>query len=202
MGSEEILKLAENENGPIPLNDTQTTMIRSLQKAKISFDKSGSLTKPQKKYQKELTFLPPDNSESQSRLDKASYNLAHTKRYILSDNPDYLMAIDLRMLYQLDNLMLDYFFVRGQPWPGEKAAIRQWKSSDPDYYNLFNKCLYETDRNNRVQYYEQLAIKTMEPIGTLWHTGETHFRMKCDTEMNQENLKTADQFWKSLLDIT
>ena len=196
--SEEILKITETEVNTLPLSGRYTTLIRSLRNARILFDSSGRLTNLQQKYQKQMAFLSPKTSELTSRLDRASYNLAHTKRYITSVNPDYHMAVDLRMLYQLDNLMVDYFFVRGQPWPGEKAAIRQWKSNDPDYYDLFQKCLYETNRSKKVKYYEQLAMETMKPIGTLWHLGETRFRMQSEREMTTENLKAADRFWKSL----
>mgnify|MGYP001040812484 FL=1 len=43
-----------------------------------------------------------------------------------SSDPIYLEAFDLRLLYQLSDLMVDYFAVRGLPYQGEKTAIRYW----------------------------------------------------------------------------
>lgn len=195
----EVQTIYRDLGDSLVVNGRYTTMVRSLINAYIPFDKSGILTRLQQKYKRELTYVHLQEGELISRLDKASYNLAHTKRKMTSSSPDYLMAVDLRMLYQLADLMVDYFLVRSQPWPGEKEAILYWKSNDSEYYNLFRKCLYETDRQNRIKYYEQLANDTMKPVGHLWHTGETRFRLNPETEMTEKNLNETKLFWDSLL---
>ena len=143
----------------------------------------------------------PSEGEVYSRLDKASYNLAHTKRMMSSDDPDYQTAIDFRLLYQLADLMVDYFLVRSLPWQGEKHAIRYWRLHDPEYFDLFIKCINEKNRVRKVDYYSELASTTMTPVGELWHLGETRFRLSPDSEMTRENIRAAEEFWQSLLDM-
>ena len=88
--------------------------------------------------------------------------------------------------------MVDHFLVRGLPWQGEKSAIRFWKSHDPEYYDLFTKCLGENDQAHKIYYYGELSAATMAPIGSLWTTGATGFRLSPESEMTQENLKSAE----------
>lgn len=121
---------------------------------------------------------------------------------LASDDPDYHMAIDLRLLYQLADLMLDYFLVRGLPWQGEKHAIRYWRLHDRDYLNLFMKCINEKDRMRKVDLYAKLTSATMSPVDKLWQSGETRFRLSPVSEMTRENVKVAEKFWQSLLDIS
>jgi hypothetical protein len=116
-----------------------------------------------------------------------------------SSDPIYLEAIDLRLLYQLSDLMVDYFAVRGLPYQGEKTAIRYWKAQDRAYYRLFRKCLEERDRSLRVELYGRLAVETMEPIGTLWEIGHTGFRIEPESEMTSSELAKASDFWASLV---
>lgn len=196
---EEVAQLSEADDDTVPLGTIDGTIVRWMKTARIGFDKSGCLTRLQKRAGEGLPLKPPSEGEKLSRLDKASYNLAHTKRMLTSDDPVYHAAVDLRLLYQLSDLMVDYFLVRGLPWPGEKEAIRYWRRADPEYLDLFTKCLHEKDRARRVGCYEELATKTMAPVGPLWQTGATRFRLSPDSEMTGEKQKSAEIWWESLL---
>ena len=197
--TEDIDDLLAAQDSEITIEGIPGTVARWMQTAQVRFDRSGRLTRLKCKVHDGFVLKQMDEAEIRSRIDKASYNLAHTKRMIESDDPVYLSAIDLRMLYQLDDLMLDYFRVRRLAWSGEKDAIRYWQSHDADYFELFSRCLQETDRRPRVDLYEQLANATMAPAGALWESGATTFRLSPDSAMTEENIRAAKDFWESLL---
>jgi predicted nucleotidyltransferase len=197
--SQDIERLSRVDNNEITINSIQGAMLRWLKNARIKFDKTGHLELLQERVKNGFSARLPSEGEVYSRLDKASYNLAHTKRMMASEDPDYQIAIDLRLLYQLADLMVDYFFVRGLPWQGEKHAIRYWRLHDPTYLNLFIKCINEKDRLRRIDHYSELASVTMAPIGELWYSGDTRFRLSPDSEMTIGNIRAAEEFWQSLL---
>ena len=116
-----------------------------------------------------------------------------------SDDVVYQEAIDLRMRYQLADLMVDYFHVRDMPWEGEKAAIRRWQEADPEYHILFRRCMAESELHKRVELYGELATHTMAPVGPLWIEGATTFRLAPDSAMTTENLEAARTYWQKLV---
>jgi len=198
--SEEVKQL--NGLDEIRIGSLQGTMVRWMKTARIEFDISGNLTRLQQRAREGLSLKPASQGEALSRLDRASYNLAHTKRMLTSDDPVYHSAVDLRLLYQLADLMVDYFIIRGMAWPGEKAAIRYWRQSDPKHLELFRRCLGENERDRRVAYYEELASATMAPVGPLWQAGTTHFRLSPDSEMTHDGLQSAKAFWESIVNVS
>ena len=201
MTLKEIRRLSQVDHSQISMNSPEGTFLRWMQTARIEFDKSGYLDQIQKESQEGLPLKPLDEGEIYSRFDKASYNLAHTQRMLTSDNPDYHLAVDMRLLYQMADLMVDYFLVRELPWQGEKHAVRYWKSHDPGYLDLFIKYINEKNRNRKVDLYHRLASETMAPVGTLWQAGETRLRLGPASEMTSENIEVAKRFWRSILAI-
>jgi hypothetical protein len=107
MTLKEVRRLSQVDHSQVSMNSPEGTLLRWMQTARIEFDKSGYLDQIQKKSQEGLPLKPLDEGEIYSRFDKASYNLAHTKRMLTSDNPDYHLAIDMRLLYQMADLMVD-----------------------------------------------------------------------------------------------
>lgn len=199
MTSEEVRRLSKADYSQIDMNSLEGTFLRWMQTARIEFDKAGYLDQIQKKSRDGLPLKPPDEGEIYSSFDKASYNLAHTRRMLTSDNPDYHLAVDMRLLYQMADLMVDYFLVRKLPWHGEKHAVRYWKSHDPGYSDLFMKCINEKNRDRKVDLYHRLASETMAPLGALWQAGETRLRLGPASEMTTENIEAAQKFWRSIL---
>jgi len=102
-----------------------------------------------------------------------SYNVAQAKRYLASDDPIYREVVDFRLLYGLYDVVRAYFTVRDLPWRSEKDAIKYWMAHDPAYLAAFRVCLAETDRTRKVAGYEELAQRTLAPIGVLWERGTT-----------------------------
>jgi hypothetical protein len=118
-----------------------------------------------------------------------------------SPDPIYWTAVDFRLLYTLAELGSAYFRVRGLPWEGEKKAIRYWTDHDPDYLALFKQGMAATNREEKLQLYEQLAVLTLVPIGALWDEGVTaiQFEVKPDEELSPGMVGTALAFWENLL---
>lgn len=201
MTLEEVRRLSEVDQSQVSMNSPEGTFLTWMQTARIEFDKAGYLGQIHKKSQEGLTLKPLDGGEIYSRFDKASYNLAHTRRMLTSDNPDYHLAVDMRLLYQMADLMVDYFLVRKLPWQGEKHAVHYWKSHDPGYLDLFIECINEKNRNRKVDLYHRLASETMAPVEELWQAGETRLRLGPDSEMTSENIEAAEKFWGSILAI-
>jgi len=197
MISEQVKRLSEADYSKISMDSPEGVFLRWMQTARIEFDRAGCLERIQSRCLSGLSFRPPDEGDIYSRFDRASYNLAHTRRMLASDDPDYLMAIDMRLLYQMADLMVDYFLVRRLPWQGEKHAIRYWKAHDPGYLDLFVRCINQDDRERKVDLYHRLASQTMAPIGELWEAGETHLRLHPPDQMTSENVRAAGEFWKS-----
>lgn len=198
---EEVGRLSRVDYSQVSMNSPDGTFLRWMQTARIEFDKTGYLIQIKNKSRKGLPLRPPDEGEIYSRFDKTSYNVAHTRRMSTSDDPDYHLAVDMRLLYQMADLMVDYFLVRKLPWQGEKPAIRYWKSHDPGYLDLFIKCISEKNRDRKVDLYRRLASETMAPIGALWQAGETRLRLSPASEMTSENIEAAQKFWESILAI-
>lgn len=198
--SEDIEQLNAAGDREIPMQSIPGSIVRWMPTARIDFDKSGRLSRLQEKAKAGMRLKTADEGEVYGGFDKASYNLAHTKRMLASDDPVTQTAIDMRLLYQLADLMVDYFRVRGLAWQGEKKAVLYWESQDPDYLSLFRKCLDARDQARKVSLCAELAQATMAPVGVPWESGATRFRLEPDSVMTRQNLAAAEAFWQSLLD--
>ena len=196
---EEINNLVRAEPGSISLYDSAASFFRWALSGTIILDRSRCLERLRGRIARDEIGPTLSEGESLSRADKALYNLAQTRR--MSNSPDslYQRAVDLRMLYQLSDLMVDYFNMRGMAWAGEKEAIRYWQTSDPEYLDLFMACYWETDRKERVQLYKRLVQATIEPAGFSWDRDGPMLRLYPSSLMTRENLVEAREFWKSLV---
>lgn len=197
MISEQVRRLSEADYSQISMNSPEGVFLRWMQAARLEFDRAGYLEKIRSQCLGGLSLRPPNEGEIYSRFDRASYNLAHTRRMLSSYDPDYLMAIDMRLLYQMADLMVDCFLVRRLPWQGEKQAIRYWRTHDPGYLDLFMRCINQDDRERKVDLYHHLASETMAPIGELWEAGETYLRLHPPDQMTSANVRAAGEFWRS-----
>ena len=195
---QDIIDLTQAESGSISLSDPRVSYFNWMPSGTIVLDRCGCLAAFRDKAMRSDDAPSFGEGESIARADKALYNLAQTERMLESPDPVYQQAIDLRMLYQLADLMVDYFWVRGMPWKGEKDAIRYWQANDLEYLELFTKCYREADRPERTRLYRQLVIVTMEPVGSSWDDGAM-FRLSRPADMTLENLQEARAFWKTLL---
>src|SRR4051812_42844677 len=157
------------------------SMLRRLQKARIRFDRTGRLTYL---YEKALSSAWKEEHSPQKVWEawfNCNYDLQHTKRLLTSTDPVYLMAGNLRLFTHISELLKTYFLIRQIPWQGEKEAIRYLMSHAPDYLELFQECLTETSRQRKIDLYEQIAARTLSPLGALWNYDATAIELRTET---------------------
>lgn len=104
---------------------------------------------------------------------KIGYNVAQIRRYLSADDAGSRMAVNLRLLYSVDEVRLHYFTIRRIPWRGEKPAIRYWQENDPAFLDLLGTYFDESDLHRRVDHYVSVARHCLAPLGSLWEIGET-----------------------------
>ncbi|MXY21146.1 MAG: hypothetical protein F4Y49_07395 [Dehalococcoidia bacterium] len=196
---ERIENLIASEPGSISLSDSAASFFRWVPSGTVILDRSGCLERLRGRIAHNEICPTLSEGESLSRADKAHYNLAQTRRMSNSPDPLYQRAVDLRMLYQLADLMVDYFNLRGMAWAGEKESIRYWQANDPAYLELFTACYWEPDRGERVRLYGELVRVTIEPAGFYWDGDGPMFRLSPSSMMTREHLLEAREFWKSLV---
>lgn len=197
---QEIEELSTEEPDSISLSDRGASFFNWIPSGVVALDKSGCLASLRDAIMRSQSRPRLSEGESVNRVDHAIYNLAQTQRMSSSPDPVYQLAIDLRMLYQLSDLTVDYFNLRGLPWRGEKEAVRYWQSFDVDYFDLFMRCYWEQDRTKRVRLYGELVNATTAPIGYEWDADGPNFVLSPPTEMTDKNLLIAQRFWQSLMD--
>ena len=192
---EGIEELIGAEAGSISLSDFRAGYFNWVRSGDIVLDRSGCLERLRERIASDEIGPLFTQGQAIGRADRALYNLAQTHR--MSDSPDslYQQAVDLRMLYQLADLMVDYFNLRGMAWAGEKEAIRYWQRNDPAYLELFTTCYWEPDRRERVRLYGELVRVTIEPAGFSWDGDGPMFRLSPPSLMIPENLRKAREFW-------
>ena len=107
-----------------------------------------------------------------------NFNFAHNKRYFHSGDKLYRQALEIRLLYCQNDLLIAYFTLRGLPWKGEKTAITYLQKHDPEYSALFFRTLRETQLENKFALYTALVERTVSGFGGVWAKDEGSVVMK------------------------
>jgi hypothetical protein len=92
-----------------------------------------------------------------------------------------------------------YSTVRGLLWEGEKAATRYFQAHDSEYLATLTRCVQETDRTRRFALYEELARRTLDPVGGLWGRHRTAFAYDGTAEECTSEIATAHRLWNDLI---
>ena len=143
-------------------------IVRWLTNGTIAYDRDGRLARAQTAAQAGAVRLTVDEHAIYSVWFRANYNLRHARRLLAASDPAVLLALDLRLLYSLYDLVPAYFILRGLPWTGEKAAARYWQARDPEFMALLEAALTTAERRRKVALYEQLAARALAPAGAIW----------------------------------
>ncbi|MEM7031859.1 MAG: hypothetical protein AAF629_20055 [Chloroflexota bacterium] len=200
---ETVDKLVTLDHPVIPRSPEGMLMLK-IRQAQIVYDASGHL---EKAYQATLQRMQSDHcfvSMTDSHLYAAwfweNHGLFHIKRMIQSDDPVYLMAVDMMLIRGLSSICHIYYQIHDLIWEGEKAAIRYLQSEDPAYFELFQACLQEMDRKQKALQYEQLVKETLKPVGSLWQPGITTVYLR-DTALQPTHTNEVLQYWEHLLGV-
>jgi hypothetical protein len=187
-----------------PDRSEEGAIVRWLREGRIAHDRADRLQQAQERARDAPPPRQANDAEMYGAWRSIGYNVAQTKRYLASDDPAAWEAVDWRLLYGLSEVQNHYFTVRRLPWRGEKAAIRYLTEHDPDFLALLRRCLGEPDRRRKFAQYEDLARRTLAPVGKLWEPGTTvvapglGFGAKGDDEASG-GVESALAFWQSLI---
>ncbi len=181
----------------------ETVAILWLQTGQIAFDRSGRLDRLRRKVQADPW---PDMARANETMAadiyaywwKINYNLRQTRRMLASDDPVYLMAVDIRLLYSLPEVFVGYARARRMVWRGEKELIRYLQQQDQTFLDLFRGCITETDRARKVALYEWAAALALTPVGGLWPPEATGVQIHTDPAFQPTQIEHALTFWQSL----
>ena len=143
--------------------------------------------------------LAPTRSDAYRAWHKINYDRQHNRRMLASDDPDYVTALDVRLLYGLDDVLTGYFAIRRVRWEGEKAAVRYLREHDPVFLELFRQCLAEQDRHAKFTLYEQLCQEATAPAGGLWDSEPTSAHLRDPGTATPEAHAAATAFIRSLV---
>lgn len=190
---------------PYPDGSEEATVLGWLRTGRVYADRHGRLQQLQARADDPPPPALPGDAAIYEAWRKIGYNLAQVKRYLVANDSLSQTAIDLRLLYSVDEVKLHYFTVRRLPWHGEKPAIRYWTEHDPDFLAELRQYFDETDRAQRVARYERLARLALAPAAELWGTGETAISLGAGygtgASVTDPEPETALAFWQNLLDI-
>lgn len=171
-----------------------------LASARILVDQGGRLVRAQRAAQQWPEESPsPFGGDAYRAWHKINYDRQHNRRMLASDDPDYVTALDVRLLYGLGDVLTGYFAIRSLHWEGEKAAIRCLREHDPAFLELFRQCLAERDRHARLALYEQLCREATAPAGGLWASEPTSAHLRDPGTATPEAHAAATAFIQSLV---
>lgn len=158
---------------PVAHDHALAPVLRWLRDGAIVLDR-GALHAAQEHARTHGLLAPPDDASAYSAWFGLNYNLAVIRRLLQSDDPRSLAVADIRMaVYGHADLWFGYFAIRGQPWPGDKAAVHSLEAQDPDYLALFHQFIAESRRTEKARGYAELAAFAAAPLGGLWPPGWT-----------------------------
>jgi hypothetical protein len=175
-----------------------------LREGRIVHDRDRRLATAQERVRREPPPTSATDREAYEAQRKVAYNMAQLQRYLATDDPIFDVVVDLRLLYSLFEVIFHYFTVRRLPWRGEKAAVRYWAEHDPHYLDALRRCLAEPDRQRKAELYEELARRTLAPVGGLWEKGTAIIATGAGWGAGAENepigtLAEALNFWQQLM---
>jgi predicted nucleotidyltransferase len=143
----------------------ESWLMHWLQKGKISFDKSGDLSKLQNMIS-EIQY-PLDTSAGTSAY-KINYNLVNNTRYFESNDSLYHSALEIRLLYSTVEALVGYFSIRHIYWEGEKKSIQYLENQDPEYLSVFQKTARASNLQDKFAAYRDLVEKSFTSEYPKW----------------------------------
>ena len=144
-----------------------------VQTGTILFDRTGLLEglKSTANAQSQ-TLLVKDTDAIHRTWFGINFNFVHNNRFFNSGDKLYRQALEIRLLYCQNDLLIAYFILRGLPWEGEKTAIPYLQKHDPEYSELFFRTLRETQLENKFALYTALVERTLSGYGGVWNENE------------------------------
>ncbi len=162
---------AQLERWPEPVGErawAPAQLARWLRGGQIAFDRHGRLADAQRRAQALVLDEVNDAHSRYATWFGVNYNLAQTRRMWVSADPTYRLAVELRLLYSLNDVWHAYFRLRDLPQRGEKDQIRYLAEADPVFLRDFQTLLGERETDQRLTLYVSVAATALAPAGGLW----------------------------------
>jgi len=175
----------------IEANSMSAIFIDWLLKATVYFDKSGILGKLKNNSATKKFSIPV--SEKQQFCQKINYNLVANTRYFQSNDPLYHVALEIRLLYSVSEILCAYFEFRNIPWRGEKTAIKYFRENDRDFYDKFISYTKASNLDDRFKVYQALVKSTFTDEYKEWVVGDILPQSK-----NNKDIESMTKYWSDL----
>jgi len=171
-----------------------------LASARILLDQGERLIRAQRAARQwpDAAFAPT-RSDAYRAWHKINYDRQHNRRMLASDDPDYVTALEVRLLYGLADVFTGYFAIRSLRWEGEKAAVRYLREHDPGFLECFGRCIAERDQSAKFALYDQLCKTATAPVGGVWRHEPTSAHLRDPESVTPEAHAAATAFVQSLV---
>jgi len=183
---------------PISTHSFDAALVAWIQTGRIAWDRDGRLQRAQERLRLHPRLVPPGTGDVYRTWFRISYNVRQTRRMLHAADPWYHQAVDFRLLYSLPEVVIGYLKVRGLPWHGEKWALRYLANNDPQFFDLFRRCIAIVDRSEKFALYEQMAAHALKPVGGLWPVDATTVDFANDADAQAEHVDAALGWWTRL----
>lgn len=181
---------------PVPAMSGEGFLIGWLHNAHILYDRSGRFDSIQQKLGSGDWRTPASTADTYADWFWLNLDLRHMKRMAASDDPIYLLTVDVHLASSLGNLWRAYYQARGLHWRGVKGAARYLSTHDPDYLTQYQTCLTEPDRQHRLALFEHLVARTLN--ADVWADGKTALYLKEHSD-HPHRIPEALAFWQALI---
>lgn len=177
--------------GESPSRWDVATFVRFL-RGRVLFDRDGSLAVAAA-WAASRPSLGPDE-DPYGRWRHAQYNVRQTRRYLASGNEAARTAVVARMLYQLHDVLRDYFTLRDMSWPGDREALAFWQTHEPALREAWLAAVAEPDIDRKVERWV-----TMFPLVYARFGGLAVSRDDLIQPADGATIKQARMHWKQLI---
>ena len=176
-------------------NGMDAIFLTWLNKASISFDKSGKLFALKTKINdlnKKVKIL---ENEKRAFCHRINYNFIANKRYFESNDVIYHEALELRLLYSVSEIISGYFEFRDIPWRGEKNAIKYFKENDENFYKAFVNYTKAANVGGKFKFYTEMFFAVFAGGYEKWLIGDILTQSKNQEYGDNASLK---DYWTSM----
>lgn len=180
----------------IPANTMDAVLIGWLEKATIEFDKSGIVTSMKEDVENLIKKLHVPATEMKKFESLINAGYITNKRYFESNDVEYLEALEIKMLYDLNNILMGYFEFRNIPWRGEKMVLKYLRENDRKFYNLYMSCLREPSIKEKFETYSVLVKSVFYGNYGFWEKDVINPYIKGTLE--SKDREKLVNYWKKL----
>ncbi|MEI6843004.1 MAG: nucleotidyltransferase domain-containing protein [bacterium] len=181
----------------IPANTMDAVLVDWLAKANIEFDKSGTATRMKEmvpNLKKKMQVPVAEMKKFQSLI---SSGYITNRRYFESGNPEYLEALELKLLQDTYTVFMGYFEFRNIPWRGEKQVVKYLKENDLEFYTLYTTCLRASSVKEKFKMYSEMVDKVFSGGYKLWSKNIIDPRIK--GVLDDAEKEKLVEYWKNLI---